>query len=415
MTLPYYSDKNRPHGIDPSYLLFLEEIRSSLGHIISKNIGLAPPEYLASIATYYQKAQQSYYINPSGTLNWQNTAEIYFELIKLSADLGYLNQLAEISLKSSHKINEGLQELYHLSESLNTSKELDWQIYMKNLMEKYHTLYEANIRHSLVMIVYCLDIISNHKDLQIKSLDDYFNDDVSYNISKIENCRNISFQHNLEYLTKGIEPHIRNALGHKKIEYTDEKTVILEDKSWKSKFSISNFEEINEYILVNYYGQITAQILFLYEYQENIDFQIVKAYSNLKELRILIDKEITNSFLVPLDIRFENNNSKISCDVKKSMGFDFPSTFFTNVNGANISQERPGLILEDSVFRVIYHIALLDTDFTECTINAKKYDGSSLGSIKVDLNKAYEIAYKDDGFSKLKEQILSNSINNEVD
>ena len=412
MPLPYYSDKYGPSSLDPSYLLFFEEIKESLGHITTKNVGLVPPMHMRNISNYYYYAQQVY---PDGALNWQRTVEIYFELIRLTVELGNLNQLAEIYYKSSFKINEGLQGLYHSEEDLKTSKDQDWRIHINALMQNYHTLYEANIRHSLVMAIFCLDIIANHNDIKIKSLDDYFDDDVSYGLKKIEKCKDFSFQNKLEYLSICIEPHIRNAIGHKKIEYTDDKTVKLEDKSWKSEFTISAFERRNQFLLVNYYGQITAQLLFDYDYLEKIDFKRFKLYSNLKQLRILIDQEIRNSYLVPKDIRFENNNSSISCDVEKSSGFDHPSQFFMNFKGAKIGQRRPGLYLEDYVLRVIYYIALFNTDFTECTICVNKSDCTSFGSIKVDLNGAYEIANEDDGFNKLKAKILSNSIRNEVD
>ncbi len=170
-----------------------------------------------------------------------------------------------------------------------------------------------------------------------------------------------------------------------------------------------------QFIMVNYYGQITAQLLFAYDYHEKIDLKGFKPYTNLKQLRILIDQEIKNSFLIAKDIRFENNNSLISCDLEKSPGFDHPSETFMNYHGATIGHRRPGLNLEEYVFRVVYHIALLNTDFTECTINVNKFDGTSFGSMTVDLNSAYEIAREDDGFNELKKKIISNSIKSEVD
>lgn len=414
MPLPYYSDKLEPFGIDPSYLLFFDDIKKALDHIPAKDVGLVHPLHMRNIGNYYYYAQQALYIYPSGVLNWQRTIEIYFELLKLVVQLGYLKKLGEIYFKGSFKINEGLQALYH-EEQLKVSKEHDWRIHINALMNKYHTLYEANVRFSIVMAVFCLDIISGHDDAKKKTLDNYFDDDLSYHLKKIESCKEFTFQNKLEYLSKGINPNIRNAIGHKKIEYSDEEKVILRDRNWKDEFTVSDFERMIQFILVNYYGQITAQLLFVYDYNEKIDFKGFKRYSNLKQLRILIDQEIRNSFLIPKDIRFENDNSLISCDVEKRPGFDHPSETFMNYCGATIGHQRPGLNLEEYILRVIYHIALLDTDFTECTINVNKFDGTSFGSMTVDLKGAYEIAREDDGYNKLKKRVISNSIKNKVD
>ena len=414
MPLPYYSDKHEPFGSDPSYLLFFDDIKKTLGHITAKDVGLVHPLHMRNIGNYYYYAQQALYIYPSGVLNWQRTIEIYFELIKLVVQLGSLEKLGEIYFKGSFKINEGLQALYH-EEQRKSSKEDDWRIRINALMHKYHTLYEANVRYSIVMAIVCLDIISDHKDAKKKTLDDYFDDDLSYHLKKIEKCKEFTFQNQLEYLEKGINSNVRNAIGHKKIEYTDEETVILKDRKWEDNFAISDFERMIQFIMVNYYGQITAQLLFAYDYHEKIDLKGFKPYTNLKQLRILIDQEIRNSFLIAKDIRFENNNSLISCDLEKSLGFDHPSEIFMNYHGATIGHRRPGLNLEEYVFRVIYHIALLNTDFTECTINVNKFDGTSFGSMTVDLNGANEIAREDDGFNELKKRIISNSIKDEVD
>jgi hypothetical protein len=410
MPLPYYSDQEKSGELDFPYLLFFDDIKRTLGHVTTKDVGLIHPLQMRNIASYYYYAQQVY---PNGALNWQRTAEVYFELIKLVAELGQLAKLAEIYFKSGFKINEGLQALYHAEDQLKTSKEQDWRVYTNALLHKYHTIYEGNIRASLVLAIFCLDVISNHEDHKQKSLEYYFEDDVSYDLKKIEKCKDFTFQHKLEYLCKGIEPHIRNAVGHKRIEYSDDKKVLLKDKSWNAEFTSAELERINQFILVNYYGQLTAQLLFEYDFKEKISLKGIRRYSNQKQLRILIDQEIRDSFFVTKDIRFETDESLIDCDVEKSIGFDHPSGTFVEYRGAVVSQERPGLDLEEYVLRVIHKIALLNTEFLKCRLNVYKYDETNFGSMTVDLKGAYEIARGDDGFNELKKRIISNTLVNE--
>ena len=415
MPLPYYLDKNKPNQPDFPYQLFIDDIRETIGHIIDKNIGLLPSQHLRNIAAYYHIADSAIYNYQKGIINWKRTIEIYFELIKIVAGLGEFEKMIEIYSSSILHINEGQQALFHIEDQLKATKEKDWQVRFNCLLEKYHTIYEGNIRYSLILAVYCLDKIADHNDGKTKSIEKYFNDDVSYHIKKISQCKNFTFVGNLDYLVMEVEAHIRNAISHKQIEYGDEHNVILSDREWKAEFKLGEFERIIETINISCIAQITALILFAYEFKEKFDSTRVRSYLNLKQLRILVDHEIRSSFLVSKDIRFEKDNTLIVCDIEKSAGFDYPSETFIGYHGIGICSERPTLNLEDQILKVIYYIANLNTDFIECRFNVFKYDGKQLGSIVVSLNGATELVKGNDWLGELKKKIVLNTLKDETD
>ena len=68
---------------------------------------------------------------------------------------------------------------------------------------------------------------------------------------------------------------------------------------------------------VNFLGQMTALLLFAYEYNERMDFTNLKLYSSTKQLRILIEQQIYDSYLVANDIIFEKNETCLTCKVQK--------------------------------------------------------------------------------------------------
>ena len=384
---------------DFPHLLFMEDIQKTLGHITRKTIGTVYPPHLKLIASYYYYAQGAIYNLDQGVIIWQRTVEAYFELIKLVADLGKIDEMSKIYFQAFFKINEGLQYLYHNDQQFKLLGSEDWRARINCLLEKYHILFEANVRFSIIMAIYCLDIISENNDAINRPINKYFEDDLSYHIKKIENCRHFNFQNELINLIVGLEPNMRHAIAHRHIEYGDEFNVILTNRNWKHEYKIGEIERINETTQLNYYGQITSMLLFLNEYKENIDFKVHKSYTNLKQLRILIDTEIRNSYLTPIDIRFQNNNFRIECDIEKQSGFDSPSEIFGGIRGVKFHTQRPALQLRQQIFRVVYFILRLNTEFKECQFNLFKF-GKSLGSIRIDMNKLSKIEDK-----KIEEEI----------
>ena len=395
MPLPFYASKRNKDNYGFPHLLFLKDLKENLDHILNKSIGKMHPDHLKQIAQYYYFAQGAVYNFGQGVIIWRRVIEGCYEFIRLAVALGKVNELASIYFQAFIKINEGIQSLFHLEEQLKSAKKKDWRVLTTVLMDKYHTLYEANIRHTFVFIIYCLDIISDHKDYRQKSIEQYFEDDLSYHCKKIENCKNYPFQNNIMNLLVGVEPNIRNAIGHKKIEFGDDYNVILTDREWKKELKYGEFERMIETLTLNYYGQITSLLMFIFDYKDEINFKEFKTYTNSKQLRILIDVELRNSYFKPKDIVFEKDDTVLMCDIEKESGFDYPSQVFANIEGSKFKTDRPGLVLREQILRAAKVIFEINNNFIECQFNLFKYDGKSLGSMIIDLK----------GFSKEQQEI----------
>ncbi len=390
MSLPYYSRKRSPTDFPAGGILFtLPDIEKVIGHITKRSPILLPYPHIRSLVHCYLFAEHAVHHGNQGVVIWKKTIEIYFELIKLAAGLGKYNEMHQIYLNVEEHIVEGQQDLYHCDEEMESVKERDAEVRFKVLMEKYHTLYEKNIRHSITIAIYCLDLVSNHKDINEKSLAKYCEDDLSYKLRKIEDCKNVRFINDLSFLSKGIEPHVKNAISHKRIEYGEESNIVFKDidkkgNEWHREFRLAEFEKLVEAIQINFLAQVAAMTLFVYDYQDKLNFTEIKRFRNLKQLRSLIDEFIYESLFISQDIRFVDNNSKIICDVKKTDGFDYPTELFGKLGAIKFRKKRPPLKADKQALRIVFYIARLGTEFRECEVNVFNYK-QKCGSIKVNL------------------------------
>ena len=338
--------------------------------------------------------------------------EIYFELIRLVAALNKYEEMRDLYLESMEYILEGQNDLFNCNEQIESVLGKDLEVQFKAFMDKYHTLHEGNVRYSISLAVFCLDYVANHKDID-KSPERYCRDDLSYKVSKIEKCKNYSFTNDLNSLLLGINPHIRNAISHKTVQYGEDSIVTFCDRTWAKEYSIREFEALVEAIEINFNAQMAALTLFTYEYEDQLDFKVVKPYFNLKQLRIEIDRQVHDSYFVTRDITFDEENSCIICDVEKKLGFDSPSELFGNIKGFKFRKKIPKLDAEHQALRVAHTIALLRTDFDKCRINVLDCKDSVIGYIEVDLAQWTKLAEQESTKSDFEKHILANTLKRE--
>ncbi|OGS43351.1 MAG: hypothetical protein A2539_03570 [Elusimicrobia bacterium RIFOXYD2_FULL_34_15] len=412
MSLPYYSKKLDIGGPKEAAILFyLPEIKKAIGHIISKNIGHIPPPHIESIISSYEFANHSVYLGKEGTKIWTKTIETYFKYIKLVVDQGKINELYQIYLISMEHLREGQEDLFYCEEQIESSKNKDPEIKLRLMLDKYHSLYEKNIRYSINIASYCLDLITTHKDIKSKSLDEYcVNDDLSYKIGKIENgitkCKLDLIN---RILLKGLDPHIKNAASHKGIEYGINGNLILKDRDWNKEFSLTELTRIVEEAEINFNAQGASIVLFAFEYFDKVDPKINKLYYSLKGLRSLIDAEIKNAYFIPKDINFIDDKY-IVIDVEKIAGFDSTSELMGNIEGKRFYSQRPKLNTNDQALRIILYIAHFKTNFKECTVNVLDYNDKKIGIFRVNLEKWTKIIQTKYSFSDLEPYVIENNV-----
>lgn len=414
MSLPYYLRDRIPIGPPVGGILAtLPDIKNTIGHITKRPPILLPYPYIESLVQSYLFAEHAVHHDNEGIIIWRKTIEIYFELVKLAADLGKHNKMWQIYLNAMKHIVEGQQDLYHCDEEIESVKDRAVEVRFRTLMEKYHTLYEKNIKYSITIAIYCLDLISNHKDINEKSLAEYCEDDLSYKLKKIEACGNYRFINDLSFLLKGIEPHVKNAISHRRIEYGEESNIIFKNRDrkgneWQREFKLVEFEKLIEAIQINFLAQSATMMLFVYDYQDKLNFEGIKRFRNLKQLRALIYGIIQEAFFISKDIRFVDDNSKIICDVQKTNGFDYPSECIGKLSGKLIRKKRPALKADEQALRIAFDIAHLDTEFQECEVNVFDYK-QKCGNIKVNLAEWTKIVQSEYTKEDLDKYIIENA------
>ncbi len=415
MPLPYYSRKRSPiNSPIGGILLTLPDIKKTIGHITKRSPILLPYPHIGSLVQSYLFAEHAVYHGKEAVKIWKKTIEIYFELIKLGVDLGKYKEMYDIYLIAMEHIVEGQQDLYYCDEEIESVKDKDVEVRFKALVGKYHTLYEKNVRYSITLAIYCLDLVSNHKDMNKKSLAEYCEDDLSCKLNKIKSCQGYKFINDLSFLTRGIEPLVKNAISHKRIEYGEEFNIIFRDRDRKGnerqrEFKLGEFAKIVEATQINFTAQETGMALFVYDYQDKLSFGEVKQFRNLKQLRALIDRSIQEAFFIPKDIRFVDNNSKVICDVEKTSGFDYPSEWLGNLSGVKFRKGRPALKADEQALRIVSDIANLKTEFRECQINVYDYK-QKCGSVKVNLDEWTKIVQSEHSKEDLDKHIIENTL-----
>ena len=169
MPLPYYSrDASDLDHAEMGALLYLPDIIKSFGHIIERRIGLLRFPYMNNIISAYLFAENIKYHFDPGIDIIVKIVEMYFELIKLCAALNKYNDMIDIYSISMNYLLEGQNDLYNIDDQLKFIKDRDPEIQYKVLVDKYHTLYEGNLKYTITLAIYCLDIIANQKDIKIK-------------------------------------------------------------------------------------------------------------------------------------------------------------------------------------------------------------------------------------------------------
>lgn len=409
MPLPYYSNENLLSEDAHVTLLILPEIHAYLKGVIKKSIIVFPFPHSGYLCSTYSFIKN--HAGDDGLTLWKRTIVTYLEVLELVFSLGKSKELFSQYSAAMDKFIEGQEALFHCHKHVESYKGNDFRIKFKGLLDEYLCLYEGNVKVSLCMAVLALDIIANHPDATKKTPVNYADDDVSYKIQKISKCNHLKLKNDIKDLIKSIEPHIKNAISHQRVEYGEENNIILRDKDgWEKEYKLEDFKKLNLELFVIQLAHNTAMSLFMYEHEESLDFSGVKPYANLKQLRNLIDREIKLAYFEAKDIRFDLKRSEIICDVTKQPGFDSPSTTYLKFRGVPLKEERPALKTDDQALRVMHNIAGLNTEFSICVVNIFEYDGKLLGSVSVNLFEWTKLSLKSvQKKEELDKYILSNS------
>jgi len=409
MALPYYS-KKRDDGLtsgDMGIWLYLPDLKKEIGHLSKNDLGQLPLRTFGSLVSSYEFAKNSLYCAGKGLYILRKTMEIYLELLKLGTNLGKFNLLTDVYLKVMEYLRDGQQETFHCNEQIKIVKDQDIEVRLKIILDKYHSLYEHNYKYSITLPVYCFDLIASHKDLNKKSIEDYCNDDVSYKVDKINSGLGYNLMNDAKLLLNGVDPHIRNAIGHKKVKFDLNHKVILSDRDgWQNEFNYGDLDALVESLHLNIYAHFSAMTLYIYNHKDELENDSrfsSRKYTDLKDLQHDIYEEIKKAYFIPIDIKFDEENSKIICNVKKEGGFDYPSSFMGNIDGKCFYEDIPPRKGDEQSLRVIYSIAPYDTIFKECEFNVYEWNDKLTGTVIVNLaewNKIVKVRHTKEDLDK---------------
>jgi hypothetical protein len=346
MTLPYYA-RDRSEVNVPSPVLertfFWPTVRQLFGHIPRKSIDDCSPDCrhnLIRTAMYLQENRENHRACARILVT---IAAAYYEVLSLVGDLGRTQEVYAVYSSAFDKLHEGQNDLFNVNEQLAAVEGRDVEVIFKALLDKYHSLYEGNVRYTLAPVTYALDIITGHKDSGAKSPEEYASDDVSYKLQKIENAKKLQLQNPLDPLLIGIEPHLRNAISHRTFEYLDSGRMRFVDRAWSKQMVEDEFSKAVLEIDTNLQGQLVGLTIFFHDYGDRLDLSKVPRYSTTKQLLALIDQIILRTWLYPKSVRCDSQRSLIHCEVLQMAASEFPSKAFGFVDGVPFQDTRAPL------------------------------------------------------------------------
>ena len=405
MSLPYFTrgkrvfDRGMPDGLA---LLLYPDAVERLSSTIARPLSDLPPTQQKSLLSGLQFAMGNVVLRgPSdaktGDHVWKEVIETYFELLKLVVPLGHADALYELYLEIMEPLAEAQQELYNWERQIESLAEADVEVQYNAHMQEYMALYEGLVKATMAFPVYCLDLIAGGdydgkrlgKDLGKKDHSAYVHDDLSYKRSKVEEAESLGLRSDLSALLVGVEPHIRNAIAHKRFEYTESGGVTFRDIDRKKgtviferTMTLGAFKLLTKTLKVNFMAQGAALTLFPFEYGDRVRVR-PGVLTKPKALKAAIYHLCQEAQLEPTDIRIEGGH--LRCDLYRSSALDSPSSFSGNLAGVRFRQDLPPLPLKDQLLHLGVRLAEHRTPIATAELRAVDHDNDLIGYVKVDV------------------------------
>lgn len=405
MSLPYFTrgkrvfDRGMPDGLA---LLLYPDAVERLTSIVTRPLSDLPPAQQKSLLSGLQFAMGNVVLRGPGDAKvgdhiWKEVIETYFELLRLVVPLGHADALYGLYLEIMAPLAEAQQELYNWERQIESLKEADVEVQYNASMQEYMALYEGLVKATMSFPVYCLDLIAGGdyegkrlgKDLGKKEPSGYVHDDLSFKRLKVVEAESLGLQSDLSALLVGVEPHIRNAIAHKRFEYTESSSVTFRDIDkrkgtvlFERTMTLGAFKLLTKSLKVNFLAQGAALTLFPFEHESQISVR-PGVPSKPKALKAAIYHLCQEAELEPTDIQVEGGH--LRCDLFRSSALDSPSSIFGNLGGVRFRQERPPLPLRDQLLHVGIRLAEQKMPVATAELRAVDHDGALLGYVKMDL------------------------------
>lgn len=396
MSLPYYHRNKksieREHTVFP-FLLILPDIKERIQDLFNRDLDELPESLLPSIAAGYHSAQTLFHSPKDPLDDWESIIRAYIEILNLLFGLGKKDEIVEGYNTTMNKIMEGQEDFHHSVVQLEKVKDADVEVRFKALMDKYHTLYEFLVKHTITLPIFGLDIIFEHKKDAKAPIAKHFQDDLSYKSMKILEHPTDKMQNDMSLLCLGVDKLIRNSISHKSFEYGMKNDINFIDKKSTKRISFTRFKNITDSLELNYIAQAASLNLFIFDKQDELDLSKKEKLSDRRIIQIASNIFSEND-LVPESIEIKNDKSKIHCVAKKRSGFESPSQVFGNIAGKRFSKEIPAPKLSKCLNHIVTGIAMLDTESKELEIEIINYKNESEGIIIFNL-KEFSDFYND--------------------
>ena len=398
MPLPYFTrgkrvyDRGMPDGL--MVLLYPDAVKL-LAPTLQRPLNELPNKNLKSLLSGLQFAMGQIALRGPGKAVqgdrvWQEVVEAVFELLALVVPLGKADNLYELFEAIMEPLAEAQQELYNWDAQIGSLADADEEVLYNAYMGKYTALYEGLVKATVSLPVYCIDVISEHKDLGKKGPEGYVHDDLSYKRSKVLEAAALGLRTDLAVLLTGVEPHVRNAIAHKRFEYAEDGRVTFRDTDRKTgavvfekTYPLGSFKLLVKSLEVNFVAQGAALILFPFEYADRITLR-TGAPPKPKALKTTIYHECQEMKLEPTEIELKDGH--LTCRLYRDSSLDYPSTMVANVNGVRMREEIPPLPLRDQLLGLAVRLAELMAPITVADLRAFDHAGDPLGYVKVNLS-----------------------------
>lgn len=404
MSLPYFTrgtrvfDRGMPDGLS---LLLYPDAFKRLDGLLTKPLSdmqEAPLKSLLSglhfvMSTPVRTGPQGVVM---GDVDWTAIIQTYVELLRIVVPLGHADALYALYLEIMEPLAEAQQDLFNRDQQLKALASEEEEVRFAATMEVYLALYEGLVKVTTAFPVFCLDLIAGPsyptkplgRDAGKKSHADYVRDDLSYKRTKILAAAGLGLTGDPSVLLTGVEPHLRNAIAHKRFEYAEDGRVTFRDVDrsgtvvFERTMRLGAFEWITKTLRVNFLGQGAALSLFPFEFGASVNVR-PEMPTKPKAVKGLVYSVCQEVKLEPTDIRLEGD--ELVCTLFRSSALDNPSSVFANLGGVRMGQDFPPLPLPVQLETLAARLAERNAPVSTAEFCVQDHDGAPLGRMKVDI------------------------------
>lgn len=194
-----------------------------------------------------------------------------------------------------------LQKILHYSAADLADTEEELIVKFQRAFSHYLDLYEETFRLLSTFSVICKDLYTNDKDVVRLSNRRYIEMQTREKAAKLSSAL-VLFNHPLNKLVEGLDRHVRNAISHRRRDWTFEnaKVILTDLDGWERAFTYEEFLQLIENLRMTLLAMETAFVIFKVNFEKEMASEGL--FENLVYTR---EEKEAYAHFVARDMRFQ--------------------------------------------------------------------------------------------------------------